>query len=181
MHEQQEVAQPAASAGVQINDEHLQQQLGDLAVAATADKEHIQQMTNATDDLLTVIKQQQDQIKELTRQNGLLIEKLGSPTATAPAGAGASAAATAAAAAAKAAAAAARGPAGQNPRGGGTTYTEAEKVAARTLISAINSGAKTVTTRGNCAICKKHFGTARCFEIDANKHLRPAAWKSLFA
>ena len=54
-------------------EELVAQQLGDIALAATADKEHIQQMSNATDDMLAIIKEQSEQIKELVRQNGLLV------------------------------------------------------------------------------------------------------------
>ena len=43
-----------------------------IAHAATADKEHIQQMSNAHDDLLSVVKKQQSQIDELVKQNGHL-------------------------------------------------------------------------------------------------------------
>ena len=180
VQEQAAVQEAAARAGLPVDD-ILQQQLGELAVAATADKEHIQQMTNATDDLLAVVKQQQEQITELMRQNGLLIAKLGTPAAAGSTRTAAGAAATTAAAAAKAAAGAARNAGAQGLKERGAGYTEAEKVAARALIKAINSGAKAVTTRGVCGICQKHYGAARCFEIDANKHLRPDNWKSLFA
>ena len=59
-----------------------------IAQAATADKEHIQQMSNAHDDLLSVVKKQQSQIDELVKQNGQLttllskLDILGKTTAT---------------------------------------------------------------------------------------------------
>ena len=39
-----------------------------VAIAATADKEHLHQMPNAADDLLTVMKEQQQQMKEAQEQ-----------------------------------------------------------------------------------------------------------------
>ena len=65
-------------------EELLAQQLGDIALAATADKEHIQQMSNATDDMLAIIKEQSEQIKELVRQNGLLVAALATGNAQVP-------------------------------------------------------------------------------------------------
>ena len=62
--------------------EYLQQQLSDIALAATADKEHIQQMLTVTNDLLALIKQQQQQIMALTKQNGDLIAVLAKFDAT---------------------------------------------------------------------------------------------------
>ena len=143
-------------------DDELQKQLCNIAIAATADKEHIQQMSNYSDDLLAVIKQQQEQISELMRQNGILISKLGG-TDTAPATKAADKPI----------------PAAPASLGRQTTYTAAEKALARATIKEINAG-KTPDGRGMCVICKKHFGTARCFEIEANKAIRPKQWKSLF-
>ena len=55
-----------------------------VAVAATAYKEHIQQMTTQNDDLLKVVRKQQaqidkqqTQIDELLKHNGQLINKIG--------------------------------------------------------------------------------------------------------
>ena len=53
--------------------------LCEMAVAATSDKEHIQQMSNTADELLAVVKKYQSQIDELIKQNGPLtgaLEKL---------------------------------------------------------------------------------------------------------
>ena len=50
--------------------------LMEVARAATADKEHIQQMSNTADDLLTIVKKQQNQIDELIKQNGELTHAL---------------------------------------------------------------------------------------------------------
>ena len=165
------------------NDEQFSQQLCDLAIAATADKEHIQQMTNCTDDLLAIIKQQQSQITELMRQNGALIEKVGTggnatasqATRNATNAAAQATARSAASAAAKAIAAPLATP---NPR---ATYTPAQKVAAKATAKKINAGTQEIGgTKGVCILCSKHYGTARCFELNINAHLRPPAWKSLF-
>ena len=76
-HGFESAANISESVLLNLSDDQFAQQLCDIAIAATADKEHIQQMTNCTDDLLAVIKQQQEQITELLRQNGILIGKAG--------------------------------------------------------------------------------------------------------
>ena len=144
----------------------LKQQLGDIALMATAGKEHIQQMSNCTDNLLAVIKEQQTQLTELMCQNGMLIVRMGT-TSQADSGA--------AAKAVTAKVAAANAGANQNAGGKATgsrglerdaTYTEAEKIAARALVEAINAGSKTASMCGPCMLCKKHWGTEDC------KHVR---------
>lgn len=145
--------------------EYLVQQLGDIALAATADKEHIQQMTNANDDMLTVIKEQSAQIKELTRQNGILIAKLHKPEANAE-----HAAAQAAAAAIRAAAAA---------RGEG--ITDAAKIAGLASKKKIDEGDNELKEKkGRCVVCSRHWKTAICFELECNKSKRPQGWRSMF-
>ena len=54
--------------------------LKEVAVAATADKEHIQQMTNTNEDLLAIVKTQQTQTTQLIKQNGELTAALGKKT-----------------------------------------------------------------------------------------------------
>ena len=61
----------------------------EVALAATADKEHIQQMTTQNDALLKVFRKQKDQIDkqqtqidELLKHNGHLINKIGTNTNT---------------------------------------------------------------------------------------------------
>ena len=165
------------------NDDQFAQQLCDLVIAATANKEHIQQMTNCTDDLLAIIKQQQSQITELMRQNGVLIGKAGTggkssasqATKNATNASAQAAAKIAASAAAKASAATLATP---NPR---ATYTPTQKAEAKATVKKINAGTQEIGgTKGVCILCNKHYGTARCFEINVNAHLRPPAWKSLF-
>ena len=65
-------------------EQRLANNLREVAVAATADKEHIQQMTTQNDNLLKVIRKhqaqidkQQTHIDELLKQNGQLINKIG--------------------------------------------------------------------------------------------------------
>ena len=60
------------------------------------------------------------------------------------------------------------------------TYTAADKAEARANVKKINSGEMKAATRGTCILCKKHFGTARCFELDSMASTRPPNWKSLF-
>ena len=57
--------------------------LMEVARAATADKEHIQQMSDTADDLLTIVKKQQNQIDELIKQNGELTHALSANKPTA--------------------------------------------------------------------------------------------------
>ena len=63
--------------------------LREVAVVTTADKDHIQQMTTQNEDLMKVFRKQQDQIHkqqthidELLKQNGQLINKIGTNTNT---------------------------------------------------------------------------------------------------
>ena len=60
------------------------------------------------------------------------------------------------------------------------TYTSAQKVEARAMVKKINSSEVKATTGGVCILCRKNFGTARCFELDAMASTRPPNWKSLF-
>jgi len=46
--------------------------LREVAIAATVDKEHLQQMTSTNEDLLKIVKKQQKQISQLIKQNGKL-------------------------------------------------------------------------------------------------------------
>ena len=48
----------------------------EVAIAATADKEHIQQMTSTNEDLLKIVKTQQEQSTQLIKQNGDLTTAL---------------------------------------------------------------------------------------------------------
>ena len=147
-------------------DELLVQQLGDIALAATADKEYIQQMSNATDDMLAIIKDQAAQIKELVRQNGLLVGALASGnTQVAPIPATA---------------------AGTSPtlslppvnRNATPSFSLAQGLANRNKIDGGDTAL--MNRRGRCVVCSKHWKTATCFELLANKDNRPAGWTSAF-
>ena len=59
-----------------MNREELGGHLRDIAEAATADKEHIQQMSSAQDELLFIIKKQQAQIEKLVESNSILTESI---------------------------------------------------------------------------------------------------------
>ena len=50
----------------------LARNLREVACAATADKEHIQQMSDTADNLLIIVNKQQNQIDKLIKQNGKL-------------------------------------------------------------------------------------------------------------
>ena len=81
-----------AASAEQDRGEHtecLVNNLREVAVAATTDKEHIQQMTTQNDDLLKVVRKhqaqtckQQTHIDELLKQNSQLINKIGTSTDT---------------------------------------------------------------------------------------------------
>ena len=79
----------ATSAEEESGEHRLASNLREVTVAATADKEHIQQMTTQNDDLLKVVRKQQSQIDrqqrqidELLNQNGQPINKIGNNTNT---------------------------------------------------------------------------------------------------
>ena len=79
----------AASAEEDSSEHHLASNLCEVAVAATANKEHIQQMTTHNDELLKVVRKQQAQIDkhqthidELLKQKGQLINNIGNNTNT---------------------------------------------------------------------------------------------------
>ena len=141
-------------------DAYLSAQLNAVSEAATADKEHIQQMSNFSDEMLAIVKDQQATIKSLQRQNeelvkqmGRLTDKLGSKTDT---GGG--------------------GTARSNAR------TDSQKAAGLVLKKAIEAGTKPHTTSGNCDVCGRHGGgTKACLEFEENKEKRKDWWKSIFA
>ena len=79
----------ASRAEEDRGEQRIANNLHEVAVAATADKEHIHQMTTQNDDLLNFVRKQQAQIDkqqaqidELLKQNGQLINKLGTNTNT---------------------------------------------------------------------------------------------------
>ena len=63
----------AASTEKDRGDHRLESNLREVEVAATADKDHIQQMTTQNDNLLKVVRKQQAHIdKQQMHINGLL-------------------------------------------------------------------------------------------------------------
>ena len=54
--------------------EELCDGLREVAITATANKENIQQMTSTNEDLLKIMKTQQEQITQLIKQNGELTQ-----------------------------------------------------------------------------------------------------------
>ena len=83
------VFESAASAEEDRGEQRLANNLRKVSVAATADKEHIQKMTTQNYDLLKVVRKhqekidkQQTHIDELLKQNGQLINKIGTNTNT---------------------------------------------------------------------------------------------------
>ena len=132
--------------------ENLANNLKEVAVAATADKEHIQQMTNHHNDMLKVVQQQQATIDKLTstiEKQQATIEKLtaqvskkGQTNNTRNRG---------------------------NPTKKGQKKNDEEKS---------NDGPPTDL---GCGICGMHKFTKDCYELEHNAHLRPEGWKSRFA
>ena len=122
----------------------------EVALAATADKEHIQQMLDTADDILTIVKQQQGTIEKQAQQISNLIDKNGKyadiirkfesnkppPQRT------------------------------RDGRGHGGKQEKSRHVA----------GAEPPV----CAICKDHHPTMDCWELEKNKDKRPTNWKSKF-
>jgi len=125
-----------------------------VAIAATADEEHLQQMSNAADDLLEVIKEQQKQMKEAQAQSKeqlaqikKLIEQNGQLTA--------------------ALATAKGGQTKRTPQPTATGPKTAEEV----------DGQRTMPT-GMCSICGLFHTKSKCWELEGNAQRRPTGWVS---
>ena len=146
-----EAAAASASEAASEAQDRLATNLREMAVAATADKEHIQQMSDHHNDMLKLVQQQQatiekqaSSIEKLTAQNSDLIKIVGKHRAKPPA---ANAAATGAGAAAAA--------------------------------KAANDGERRVPPK--CGVCGARHPTKSCWELEANADKRPPNWKSRFA
>ena len=125
-----------------------------VAIAATADKEHLQQMSNAADDLLSVIKEQQTQMKEAQAQSKeqlaqikKLIEQNGQLTAALT-----------------------------NAKRGQSSRTRQPKATIPKAGDG-NDGLRTMP-EGMCIICGKRHFKNQCFELEKNAHKRPEGWVS---
>ena len=62
----------------------LSNNLKEMALAATADKDHIQQMSNSAEEMLTIIKKQAEQIEKLVDNNATLTEAISRRSAGKP-------------------------------------------------------------------------------------------------
>ena len=150
--------------------QHINEQMVGVAAAATADKEHIQQMSDATDSLLKIIEEMQEgmkrkdaQIADLTSQNGKLIDAL------AALGGGDGGGARKA-----------RSDGNRTSNGSvGEAKRAAQLVKGRAALAKIKAGEEPAT-KGMCAICNRHPNTSNCFELEKNKDRRPEGWKSMF-
>ena len=147
----------------------LETNLREVAVAATSDKEHIQQMVTQNDDMLKVVRKQQAQIDKqqtqigkLLNQNGLLISKIGTTTNNNSGG--------------RTGWGCGNGNHGRN-RGNGNRNTNGNKT---------GSGAGAGTNNGpnnrlKCAVCTIcSYATADCWKLDKYKNKRSDNWVSLF-
>ena len=148
-----------AESAANVNDtpkatenEDIVTNLQHVAIAATADKEHLQQMSNAADDLLEVIKEQQKQMKEAQAQSKeqlaqikKLIEQNGQLTA--------------ALATAK----------------GGQTKRTTQPTATVTKPADGNDGQVTMPPN-MCSICGLFHAKSKCWELEVNAKRRPEGW-----
>ena len=160
----------SASAEEDSDKHRLASNLREVAVAATADKEHIQQMTIQNDDLLRVVRKQQSQIdkhqtqiEKLLKQNGQLINKIVNNTSTGgPTNAGAENTH--------------RGRYLGNRNNSGNSNTNSNE-------TRLDTGASTITITKNCPKCAVFplFSqvTAGCWELDKNKSKIPDNWSTL--
>ena len=122
----------------------------EVAEAATADKEHLQQMTTSNEDLIAIIKKQSTQIEKLIEQKAELTNQVKNLTealtktktiSSSKGGGGGG------------------GGGGTGGGGGGNNNT--------------SSGSKP-----KCAICGLRHNTKDCWELEANADKRPDGWKS---
>ena len=152
----------------------IKEAMKEVALAATADKEHIQQMSNTTDDMLALVKRQQEtierqsqQISDLIEQNKKVadaIENLKSaqpsnPTPRPPPrqpGAG-------------------RGGGRGGGRGRGRGGLPSNK-RPRT-----DKNPKDEADKKVCPVCGGNHKTVDCYELECNAHRRPPNWISKFA
>ena len=141
------------------SDARMATNLMEVARAATADKEHIQQMSDTADDLLTIVKKQQNQIDELIKQNGQLTSALSAhkPT-TIP-----------------------KNRERDRERGRKDHRASREKAeVAKEDRRASKERAEPPKDSSGCAVCGRQHETAKCWELDKNKATRPDWWKSYF-
>ena len=148
----------------------LANNLCEVVVAATANKEHIQQMTRQNDDILKVIRKhqsqidkQQTQIDELLKQNGQLINNIGNNTNTGgPTSAGAENAH--------------RGRYQGNRNNTGNRNTNRNETVPDTAAAISNR----TNNRPKFAVCPlRSHATANYWELDKKNSKRPDNWSTL--
>ena len=148
--------------------------LREVAVPLTSDKEHIQQMTTQNDDLMEVVRKQQAQIDKqqmqidgLLKQNGQLVNKIGTTTNTITGGA----------------------------TSGETEDTHCGRYCGNRNTNDNNNGNTNNNDTGSgagagtnnrtnncpkCAVCPlRSYITADCWEFEKNKNKRHDNWTSL--
>ena len=133
--------------------EELCDNLREVAIAATADKEHLQQMTSTNEDLLKVVKEQQQQISALIKQNGELTTALSKKG----------------------------GNEGNNNRGNESNTNKRNSGNNENGNRGNDSNNGREKRSYGCAICGKHRTTSECLELKKNKHKRKEGWTSIFA
>lgn len=145
----------------EMSREELSQSLRDISEAATADKEHIQQMSTTTDEMLFIVKKQQSQIDKLVETNSLLtatIAKLSKePNTRNP-----------------------RNNPGTNPNSGNNNREKGVKEKEEGKSAKQKEIDKQVKDGHGCGICGRHKFTQDCFELISNKDKRGPNWKSIF-
>ena len=125
--------------------------LKEVAIAATADKEHIQAMSANVDELLAVVKKQQDHIKDLGKQNQDLIDIIKNVKTSNTQN---------------------KRPAPKNRNQDKNKDKDADKE------NKNQNAAK--RPKFECGICGNRHPTEKCYELERNKDARPDWWTSIF-
>ena len=134
--------------------EELNQHLRDIAEAATADKEHIQQMSSTTDELLFIVKKQQSQIDKLVETNSTLSASIAKLSA--------------------------KGNTNSNNNNNSGSNNNRNRNKGNENEKKAEQQAEGDGKGHGCAVCGKHKYTKDCFELLSNKDKRPEGWKSIF-
>ena len=133
--------------------ETLEHNLRAVAVAATADKEHIQQMSDAHDEMLTLIKKGQAQTDDLIKQNAALIKQNADLVS----------------------ALGRRGRGNSQPPGKERRW---ERMTNDDTPKKRDAPADTTIKSETCGVCGGPHQIKRCWELKSNKDRRPAQWRT---
>ena len=142
----------------------FQEAMKEVALAATADKEHIQQMLDTADDIIAIVKRQQatiekqaQQITDLIAQNGKYADIISkfepnkAPTVR------------------------------RTPRGGRGRGSKAQREKEQREKEEEEDKDNNPSDRPACSVCGlKSHKTNDCWELEKNKDKRPPGWKSIF-